>query len=182
MTTSLIGFAECLKFDEPLSYVAALLTVNLSGEPQEFCVSKPTTIDTFRRIIWGCSLEPYLFSSHFLPNIIPSLKTPPKVVFVRQPLLLRSRVLVDVPLLALSEVAHDTKETDSEDLIEVSDPLGSPAKLFLQSHSHFKEDLAIGSPLLSQLARVCSPLEIFTRLDQAIRFVKDALARAGAHQ
>lgn len=180
MTTPFVGFAECLKYDDPLAYLAALVTVNLSGEPQEFVITKPTVIDTFRRIIWGSSLEPYLFSSHFLPKMTTALKKPPEAMFVRQPLLLSSRKFLDVPVLAISEECHNVNDTNCESIVKISDPLGSSTQLFLRSHPKFPGDVAIGASLLPQLAAACFPLELFSRLEEAIRFAKDRLAAAGA--
>ena len=134
--------------------VGGLLVTNRQGRPLEFQCTTPVRPNKTQEILYGPTLESFLFSELIGKTLIERLNCPPDLLFVNQPQLLELRPLISIPLIGLGKMAKDSK-------VRLS---GRPVLL----HEEFADD----ESQFSQWDRLIPPA---VDLEEPLERIQDAL-------
>ena len=93
----------------PGGTVGGLLVTNRLGRPLEFQCTTPVRPNRTQEILYGPTLESFVFSELIGKTLHDRLNCPPDVIFVNQLALMELRSLLDLPVLGLGAIAKGSK-------------------------------------------------------------------------
>ncbi len=149
-------------------YVGGLLVTNHLGRPLEFQCTTPVRANRTQQILYGPTLEPFIYSELIGKTLFERLSVKPQLLIVAQDTVLDVRRQIEIPVICLIE-SGDKKDLPDE--LRVS--LG---KQSFQMHSEFTEDLERISVAQKRIPAEADMLEPLERVQDAL---KETL-RAGA--
>jgi hypothetical protein len=118
-SSSVLGFLTVVR-DEECGLFGGYLLLNRLGRPLEFHCTAPLRPNRAQEILYGPTLEPFLYGEQIGLTLLRQTKTEPIVVCIDQPPALALRELVDTPvalvLPRLSDpVGDDTARDEQRD-------------------------------------------------------------------
>ncbi len=78
-----VGFYSVIQVDS-IGYCGGLLVLNRIGRPIEFHCTLPVKPENAQTILYGQSLEPFLYAEHIGPPLIQKAKSDPALILVNQ--------------------------------------------------------------------------------------------------
>lgn len=162
-----IGFLRVAHSD--LGFVGGLLVTNHLGRPLEFQCTTPVRPNKTQEILYGPTLQPFLYSELIGKTLIERLNVKPDVVIVQQESLLDLRREIETPVVCV--VTGDQSSDDLPD--QVCLQLGSEK---VRLHNEFLDDaqkLESAQKVVPGNADLSEPLE---RVKEALQ----ETLRAGA--
>lgn len=107
-----LGFLTVVKH-EPHGFFGGYLVLNASGRPLEFHCTAPIKPNRAQEILYGPTLEPYLYGEQIGQTLISKAKTQPLAVCTDQQAVLAAREMVSLPLAFIEGDDRDTSERSS---------------------------------------------------------------------
>jgi hypothetical protein len=168
---------------EPIGYLAVVdvprsgfcggfLLVNAAGRPLEFHCTLPVVADRAQEILYGASLESYVFADLIGRTLIERPSARPALVLVEQEALLAVQAWTITPVIRIWHEARANDPVSGENTAIPREP-----ELRWQGrgpHSGEAERVVPGAAeaslgsLVARIQRVLDPLEPFERIRQAI--------------
>jgi hypothetical protein len=93
------------------------LVLNAAGRPLEFHCSAPVKPNRAQEILYGPTLEPYLYGDQIGSTLVKASKQPPSLILVEQPAALAVRAHVDFPtalVIGQSSPSHTTTDSPTK--------------------------------------------------------------------
>ncbi len=161
-----LGFLRVALTDQ--GYVGGLLVTNHLGRPLEFQCTTPVRANRTQQILYGPTLEPFIYSELIGKTLFERLTVKPHVLIIAQDSILEVRRQVDVPVICLLE---GNAGKDLPDPLRVT--LGRQS---FQLHPEFADDLERMQAITKRIPAEADMLEPLERVNDAL---KETL-RAGA--
>lgn len=144
-----------------LGFVGGILVTNSMGRPLEFQCTTPVRPNKTQEILYGPTLEPFLYSELIGKTLLERLNVKPSLVVIQQDSLLDLRLHIDMPVACI--VAIDSKQAVLADQTRIQ--LG---RQLLKFHPNFPDDHQL---VAQQQSIIPDDAELGEPLDR----VKDAL-------
>ena len=156
-----LGFLTVLH--EASGYLGGYLVTNVWGRPLEFRLSTAVQPNRVQQILYGDTLEPYIYADLIGKTLVDKTATPVNLMLTdREPALeLRARLEVPVAWLAPAD------ESLSANRGSVARPASSEQGPIL-CHPRFPDDVAVVREILDRLDGSIDLAEPFTRVREAI--------------
>lgn len=106
-----IGFLSVLEI-AGIGFCGGYLLLNSSGRPVEFHCTLPVNPDRAQRILYGSTLEPFLYSEHIGKPLLEKSRLSPGAIFVEQ------ASLLDLDSHAAKPVVHIFRESNIDNTLE----------------------------------------------------------------
>jgi len=161
-----LGFLRVALTDQ--GYVGGLLVTNHLGRPLEFQCTTPVRANRTQQILYGPTLEPFIYSELIGKTLFERLAVKPHLLVIAQDNVLDVRRQIDIPVISLLE---GNAGQDLPDHLRVG--LGRQK---FQLHQDFAEDLERMQKIQSRIPGEADMLEPLERVHDAL---KETL-RAGA--
>lgn len=148
-----LGFLWVASTD--LGYVGGLLVTNQLGRPLEFQCTTPVRPNRTQEILYGSTLQPFIYSELIGKTLYDRLKVQPELILVAQEELLDLRSCVSTPVGYLEE--HDPSRNELPDQTRLC--LGRQQ---LKFHAEFLDDyetILAKQKLISSEADLVEPIE-----------------------
>lgn len=158
---SAIGFLRVQQLDDG-SYVGGILVANQMGRPLEFQCTTPVKPNRTQVILYGPTLEPFVYSELIGKTLVARLDNKPQLIVVDQPPLLELRPLISATVAQL----FDPQAEGSSLLDETRLQLGQHHLKFHADCPHDRDDAAERLATLPSDADLSEPLE---RVCEALR-------------
>jgi len=162
-----IGFLRVAHSD--LGFVGGLLVTNHLGRPLEFQCTTPVRPNKTQEILYGPTLQPFLYSELIGKTLIERLNVKPDVVIVQQESLLDLRREIETPVVCVVTGDHSSDDLPDQVCLQ----LGSEK---VRLHNEFLDDaqkLESAQKVVPGNADLSEPLE---RVKEALQ----ETLRAGA--
>lgn len=181
-STPAVGFLTVCRHRE-LGLFGGLLLLNQGGRPLEFHCTAPVKPNRAQEILYGPTLEPYLYGEQIAHTLIGKAKATPGLVFTDREPVLAVRELVDIPvaLVDCGIRADESADGSDGDFRRVDGPhtQASSAPHLLTSFQHGRHGLSVARTHAADQAAIerrCQSLaadfdlsEPFTRIREAIQ-------------
>lgn len=112
-----LGFLRIVATDA--GFVGGILVTNRLGRPLEFQCTTPVKANRTQEILYGRTLEPFLFSELIGVTLVERLQIKPDLILVNQSALLALREHIAVPLACLEEETAERLELPDETRIGI---------------------------------------------------------------
>jgi hypothetical protein len=148
-----MGFLRVAQTD--LGHVGGLLVANHLGRPVEFQCTTPVRPNRTQEILYGATLQPFLFSELIGRTLFERLNVKPDLILVQQESLLELRHEIPVPVACV--VSPDDTKRDLADQTRIQ--LG---RQLLRFHPDFASDCDHAAQWASRIphdADLAEPLE-----------------------
>ncbi len=161
LPTPTLGFLTVLDHGQE-GLFGGYLTLNLSGRPLEFHCTAPIKPNRAQEILYGPTLEPYLYGEQIAQTLLAKATSQPLLVCTDCRAALSVRDFVDIPVALVVE-AEDDGVADGSDLAEFhfgENHLAVPTRL--------SEDRRAITERLHDLSESFDLAEPFARIREAI--------------
>jgi len=182
-----MGFLTVVEYPE-YGLFGGYLVLNRLGRPLEFHCTAPIKPSRAQQILYGATLQPYLYGEQVGRTLVASAKAAPLAVFTDREPALALREFVEIPVVFVldkegttgageatpAETPQTTEITQSTYRVDPSHPTGSLMTTFhlgrnrLAVPSWAAEDCQVVSARLGALAESFDFLEPFARIREAI--------------
>lgn len=162
-----LGFLRVISTEH--GFVGGLLVTNHMGRPLEFQCTTPVRPNRTQEILYGQTLEPFLYSELIGKTLLDRMGIKPQLIVTQQPQLLDLRPLVDCPVVSLIDPRDAAVELPDQTCVSLG-------QQHAQLHASFPED---ETRLAKMQSRISAEADFLEPLDR----VRDALLetlRAGA--
>ncbi|HTQ38920.1 MAG TPA: hypothetical protein VMJ32_07825 [Pirellulales bacterium] len=179
-TRGCLGFLSIVEH-EVHGLFGGYLLLNAVGQPLEFHCTAPVKPNRAQQILYGPTLEPYLYGEQIGATLLNATQRRPSVLFVEQVAALAVRQHIDVPTaLVCATISLANSAAAGEAPIEV--PGETPEFVIRQNHlrvaARFAADQALIVQRLTTLADLFDLCEPFERIRAAIDEAQRASAKA----
>ena len=173
---SLVAFLAVRTTQDGEGYLGGVLVTDETGVPKEFRCTHPIRPTVTQKALYGANLLPHIFIHLIGLPLIRSLTTNPLFCSVSEPILLRMRDDVDLPIFHFERLG-DVMEVgdpglDRSELVSASKRIDSERGGFqpisATCHHGHESDLEALSGDLHQVSNDIDLLEPFTRIVTAI--------------
>jgi hypothetical protein len=148
---------------EANGYVGGYLVTNLWGRPLEFRLSTAVQPNRIQQILYGQTLQPYIFSDLIGKALVERTSTSVALILVDRPELLELRKSVTQPLVYVLS-GSDTRVPIGSDRISTAE--NAPSSIAW--HPNFPDDAATARAILNRMGDVTDRQEPFGRVREAI--------------
>ncbi|MGY8767329.1 MAG: hypothetical protein ACKVH8_02700 [Pirellulales bacterium] len=107
-----VGFLTVIE-NRQHGFFGGYLVLNTSGRPLEFHCTSPVKANKAQEILYGPTLEPYLYGEQIASALLKKSKSVPQIVCTDCPPVLSVRSMVDTPVLLIETDPTEEQETDS---------------------------------------------------------------------
>jgi len=160
--TPTLGFMTVVH--EPRGYVGGYLVTNLWGRPLEFRLSTAVQPNRIQQILYGQTLQPYIFSDLIGKALVERTSTPVALILVDRPELLELRKSVTQPLVCVAPGSHASAIPDGSRRISTAET----APPNISCHPNFLDDATTAQAILSRMGEGTDRQEPFGRVREAI--------------
>ncbi len=168
-----VGFLSVLDV-AGLGFCGGYLLLNRWGRPLEFHCTLPVQPDRAQQILFGTTLQPFLFCQHIGRPLVSKTRTIPGAIFVPHPALLGMDELVPTPVIRIWRDAADSRQAAPDGgSAPATGPL-TDSPLQFQTASGQVRSLAW--QLVASLQPEMDLLEPFDRIHEAIQEAHSARA------
>lgn len=112
-TRAALGFLTVMN-DPARGLFGGYLILNPAGRPVEFHCTAPVKPNRAQQILYGPTLEPFLYGEQIAKTLIEKSKFLPRAICVDQPSILCVRPLVEVPVLYVKETQASAPAAEHE--------------------------------------------------------------------
>lgn len=163
---------------EPSLFLGAAMTTDSFGLPVEFRYTEPIRATPLQRILYGNALYRYLCREVIASALLQAMESRPEVWVVQDDLLLEPLEAMNAPVVMLfstemapmSDLGATMPAGDGEMLVQLS-LAGAPLRVRFGNDDIGLQRQAIQT--LSEAARTMDVLEPLSRLQQAVRAVRE---------
>jgi len=152
-----LGFLRVAQAEQ--GFVGGLLVTNRQGRPLEFQCTTPVRPTRTHEILYGSTLQPYVYAELIGKTLVDRVGIKPSVIFVQQELLLALRAEVDCPVFSLQEGGGDLAD---ETVLELG-------KQQIRRHVEFAEDEDLIETLRSLIPADADLIEPLDRVRDALQ-------------
>lgn len=168
-----VGFLSVLDI-EGVGFCGGYLLLNSSGRPVEFHCTLPVNPDRAQRILYGSTLEPFLYSEHIGKPLLEKSRLNPGAVFVEQASLLDLNSHTSKPVVhVFRESSESTRESSETDEAATDAPVPESV---LRFKSGCIESDATARTLVDLLDQRIDLFEPFARIRDALNEAHSARA------
>ncbi|MCC7085979.1 MAG: hypothetical protein IT427_13330 [Pirellulales bacterium] len=167
-----IGFLTVVEHP-PHGLFGGYLVLNAAGRPLEFHCTAPIQPSRAQQILYGPTLEPFLYGEQIGATLVGKSSPPPWVVLVDQPAAIFVRQQVEVP--AALVVREETAEFPVQMAEWIEFSLGSNHLLLPARHSADRETIVERLAAIDDLFDLREP---FVRIREAIDEAQRTTAKA----
>lgn len=120
---SVLGFLTVIE-DEEVGLIGGYLVLNTAGRPEEFHCTAPIRPNRAQQILYGPTLQPYLFGEQIGRTLLSKSKSQPLVVCTDREPVLAVRDCIDLPvaLVLAGENAATASRSESAGVARRLDP------------------------------------------------------------
>jgi hypothetical protein len=154
-----LGFLRVAETDQ--GYVGGLLVTNHLGRPLEFQCTTPVRANRTQQILYGPTLEPFIYSELIGKTLFERLSIRPQVIIMQQVNLLELRRQIEVPVLCLIE-GNPPRDLPDQQRVQLGRQL-------FQLHADFGEDLEKTQGLQKRVPGEADMLEPLERVSDALK-------------
>ena len=154
---STLGFLSVIEH-ESLGLFGGLLVLNAAGRPIEFHCTAPLKPSRAQQILYGPTLEPYLYGEQIGLSLLTKASAPPPLVLTDVRAVLAVREFVEMPVVL---VVNQRASSEGQSFSHGGNRL-------LVEGSRL-EDQASAAHILSEIAESFDLLEPFGRIHEAIQ-------------
>ncbi|MGE4002485.1 MAG: hypothetical protein AB7I48_19980 [Planctomycetaceae bacterium] len=163
-----LGFLRIVATDA--GFVGGILVTNRLGRPLEFQCTTPVKANRTQEILYGRTLEPFLFSELIGSTLVDRLQVKPDLILVNQPALLGLREHISTPIVCLADEPAATRDRPDEARIKIG---GRDGGQVLRVHPEYTEDIHTIQELTAAIpgdADLREPLDrVRDALDETLR-------------
>lgn len=168
---------------EPSLFIGAAMCTDAMGLPVEFRYTDPLRAAPLQRILYGNALHRYLCREVIASTLLKAMETSPEVWVVQDESLLEPPEGARVPVVMLfatemapmSDLGASMPAGEGEMLIQLS-LAGAPLRVRFGTEDVEQQRIAIRA--LTEAARTMDVLEPLSRLQQAVRAVREGMEAA----
>jgi hypothetical protein len=147
---------------EPNGYLGGYLVTNQWGRPLEFRLSTAVQPNRVQQILYGDTLEPFLFADLIGKTLVEKTSVMPHLILTDCAAVLELRQRLETPVVWLAAEGHTPLE--SEMPIGPTREGGRP----ILCHRRFPQDRVVVKELLDSLEGLVDPAEPFARIREAM--------------
>ena len=171
-----LGFISAVT-DESGLRIGGLLVINASGRPLEFHCTAPVKPNRAQEILYGPTLDEYLFGEQIGQALYQAMKSDACLLFADNPHVLALRHLVKQPVIYIATGANQPRGIGGESQCDDRDGLSAqlPELLSTQRGSQslgvkfeYEDDLSTAVAIIDRLGLSFDICEPFTRIHDAI--------------
>lgn len=187
-TPSAVGFLTVVEHDQH-GLMGGYLVLNTVGRPLEFHCTAPVKPNRAQQILYGATLEPYLYGEQIGQALVTKSGLAPLAIFTDRPPALATRMVVDFPLAlvlpaeteasapqAAAPTAESPNQIEAKEFrIDEAHPAVAPLTLVfrfgrnrLSVPAEHEADRAAIQERLAELAETFDLAEPFDRIREAI--------------
>ncbi|MCS6830269.1 MAG: hypothetical protein NZ749_06450 [bacterium] len=163
---------------EPSLFLGAAMTTDPFGLPVEFRYTDPVRATPLQRILYGNALHRYLCREVIASTLLQAMESRPDVWIVPDELLLEPLEAMQAPVVMLfptemapmSDLGATMPAGDGEMLVQLS-LAGAPLRVRFGNQENHLQRQAV--QVLTEAARSMDVLEPLSRLQQAVRIVRE---------
>lgn len=155
-----LGFLRIAQTDH--GYVGGLLVTNHLGRPLEFQCTTPVRPNRTQEILYGPTLEPFIFTELIGKTLFERLGIKPHLLIVQQREILELRRLIDRPLACLVDAVSGETELPDQTRLQLG-----RQRIFL--HPDFAEDYDRVASVQSQVPADADLVEPLDRVHDALK-------------
>lgn len=176
-----LGFLTVVEH-EPHGFFGGYLVLNANGRPLEFHCTAPVKPNRAQEILYGPTLEPYLYGEQIGQTLISKSKAQPLVVCTDQHAVLAARAAVSLPL-ALVECDDNNEANSSQPRRRIDSSHAGPGlKYFELQHFELgRNRMAVSSrhagdhtALVERLAGIAEHLDFREPFDRIRGAIEEA--------
>jgi hypothetical protein len=160
---------------QPWGWCGGLLVLNPSGRPVEFHCTAPVKPTRAQEILYGPTLQPYLFGEQMAPALLMRAKSRLRLVLTDLPPVLAVRQLVSMPVVVVGSDTASASEAWSRDesvarvsAVSLAEARFELSNITLAVSPHYPGDRASVTNLWPELAEQIDPQEPFGRIREAL--------------
>lgn len=164
-----VGFISVVN-DSVKGLFGGYLILNPAGRPVEFHCTAPVKPNRAQEILYGPTLEPYLYGEQIAYTLIERSKITPQIVCTDQRSVLCVRSLVSMPVILVENIQENGGNTSAEMFTSDTDRTGTFRwhKNCLTTAPTATDDAQMVAACLRQLLIEYDLMEPFTRIRDAI--------------
>ena len=110
---SAVGFLTVLEHSQH-GLMGGYLVLNIAGRPLEFHCTAPVKPNRAQQILYGPTLEPYLYGEQIGHALVSKSSLEPLVIFTDRPPAIAVRMAIDVPLALVLPTNAESGETTAQ--------------------------------------------------------------------
>jgi hypothetical protein len=140
-TSPILGFFSVIEH-ELHGLFGGYLVLNAAGRPLEFHCSAPVKPNRAQEILYGPTLEPYLYGEQIGSTLVKASQQTPSLILVQQPAALAVRAHINFPTaLVIAPTLPNNPRPDSLPQIESSELMLGPNRLLVPPRYTADRDL-----------------------------------------
>lgn len=147
-----VGFLRVISIDA--GYVGGLLVTNRIGRPLEFQCTTPVKPNKTQEVLYGPTLESYLYSEVLGKTLVDRMAVKPDVLLIEQEELLPLRETSGIPIVLLKTVTSSKTGTSVLDSA--------------RCHGSYEEDQAVIDKLRKLVPQSADLMEPLDRVKEAL--------------
>jgi len=154
-------FLDAAMFEDGAAIRGGVLITDIETKPYEFRCTSPVRPTSIQRMLYGNTLEEYIYVELIGVPLINAAKEKPTLILVRIPLLLRIRPSLSCPVIL---VRHDPQQAN------ISSGTGENElkPIAISAHRGFPTEASAAQAILAPLLQKRDILEPFERLQIAL--------------
>lgn len=126
-----LGFLTVVEH-EPHGYFGGYLVLNANGRPLEFHCTAPVKPNRAQEILYGPTLEPYLYGEQIGQTLISKAKAQPLAVCTDLEAVLAAREVVSLPFALIESDEQVTAASDSQPRRRIDSAHNGPALKYFE--------------------------------------------------
>jgi hypothetical protein len=154
-------FLDAAVFEDGTAIRGGALITDIETKPYEFRCTSPVRPTSIQRMLYGDTLEEYIYVELIGVPLIKAAKEKPSLVLVRTPLLLRIRPFLSCPVVLIRRDSKSTTVTNGNGESELR-------PVVISAHRAFLTEANAAQAMLAPLMQKRDPLEPFERLQVAL--------------
>jgi hypothetical protein len=154
-------FLDTALFEDGAAIRGGALITDIETKPYEFRCTSPVRPTSIQRMLYGDTLEEYVYVELIGVPLIKAAKEKPGLILVRNPLLLRIRPFLSYPVVLIRRDSKSATTTGGTAENE-------PKPVIVSPHREFPTEASAAQAMLAPLMQKRDPLEPFERLQVAL--------------
>jgi hypothetical protein len=154
-------FLDAAMFEDGAAIRGGVLITDIETKPYEFRCTSPVRPTSIQRMLYGNTLEEYIYVELIGVPLIKAAKEKPSLVLVQTPLLLRIRPSLSCPVVL---VRHNPQQAT----ISSGTGEGELKPIAISAHREFPAEASAAQAMLTPLLQERDLLEPFERLRVAL--------------
>lgn len=168
-----LGFLTAIEHEQ-LGIYGGYLVLNASGRPLEFHCTAPLKPSRPQQILYGPTLEPYLYGEVIGQALLEKAAAKADVICTNHPAVLAVRPLVEMPVILVREAGESTRRVDGPHSLAGPHAEFTLGRNKLAVAAAFAGDKSAATKALGELAEQFDLAEPFGRIREALKEAQQA--------